>query len=108
MMQVVERKMDPQQFCYWLQGFAELNNGVPPNDMQWKAIRDHLALVFNKVTPNYPGLGPNWQKEIIKDWKPEPAHVPGPYDVLGPNTLQPPWTITCTSGQPNNQSMSVC
>jgi len=85
--------MEAQQFCYWLQGFAELNNGVPPNDMQWKAIRDHLALVFNKVTPNYPGpypgLGPDWQKEIIKDWKPR-------------------WTITCTSETPNNQSMSVC
>ena len=45
--------MDPLQFAYWLQGFAELNNGVPPNDAQWKSIRDHLNLVFKKATPTY-------------------------------------------------------
>lgn len=42
--------MDAQHFAYWLQGFAELNEG-PPTAEQWKAIRDHLQLVFNKVTP---------------------------------------------------------
>ena len=41
--------MDAQQFAYWLQGFAELNQ-TAPNDEQWRAIRDHLALVFHKVT----------------------------------------------------------
>lgn len=46
--------MDPLQFAYWLQGFAELNNGVPPNEAQWKAIRDHLNLVFMKKTPATP------------------------------------------------------
>ena len=99
--------MDPLQFCYWLQGFAELNNGVPPNDMQWKSIRDHLATVFNKVTPNYPGLGPDWQKDIIKDWKPNP-----PYNPYGPNTTPLPpnhYTVTCSSGTyPNNQPMAIC
>lgn len=67
--------MDSLQFAYWLQGFAELNNGVPPNEMQWKAIRDHLALVFEKKTPPYNvplPRSPNWQDEIIKDWKPAP------------------------------------
>jgi hypothetical protein len=42
--------MDALQFAYWLQGFAELN-GAPPTEEQWTAIRDHLGLVFNKVTP---------------------------------------------------------
>ena len=44
--------MDPLQFCYWLQGFAEIN-GDSPNEAQWKAIRDHLNLVFVKKTPEY-------------------------------------------------------
>lgn len=46
--------MNPEQFCYWLQGFGELN-GSPPTDEQWKAINEHLALVFKKVTPSSPG-----------------------------------------------------
>lgn len=42
--------MDALNFTYWLQGFAELNQG-PPSAEQWQAIREHLQLVFNKVTP---------------------------------------------------------
>ena len=42
--------MTEQQFAYWLQGFAELNAG-PPTAEQWQSIREHLATVFNKVTP---------------------------------------------------------
>lgn len=42
--------MTPNEFAYWLQGFAELN-AEPPTAEQWQSIRDHLALVFHKVTP---------------------------------------------------------
>ncbi len=42
--------MTPEQFCYWLQGRAELVP-TPPNEAEWTAIRDHLAAVFKKVTP---------------------------------------------------------
>ncbi len=42
--------MDPLQFAYWLQGFAELNEGEPSPE-QWQSIKDHLGLVFSKVTP---------------------------------------------------------
>jgi hypothetical protein len=44
--------MTAEQFAYWLQGYAELNE-APPSAEQWQAIRDHLALVFDKVTPNW-------------------------------------------------------
>lgn len=43
--------MEPIQFCYWIQGFAEINGGKPPTEEQWKIIRDHLNTVFKKVTP---------------------------------------------------------
>ena len=102
--------MDSLQFCYWLQGFSELNNGTPPNDMQWKAIRDHLGLVFNKVTPSYPGLGPDWQEKIIKDINKKPPIPNYPPIYYQPNTLplqSGPWEITCTS-QPNTQTVSIC
>lgn len=42
--------MTEQQFAYWLQGFAELNPNAPTQE-QWQSIRDHLATVFQKVTP---------------------------------------------------------
>lgn len=44
--------MTPEQFCYWLQGFAEIS-GSAPNPNEWERIKDHLATVFNKVTPKY-------------------------------------------------------
>jgi hypothetical protein len=43
--------MTPQEFCYWLQGRAELLPDQPPSEAEWKMIREHLALVFHKVTP---------------------------------------------------------
>lgn len=43
--------MTPEQFAYWLQGYAEIG-GPTPTPEQWQIIKDHLALVFNKVTPN--------------------------------------------------------
>ena len=56
--------MTPEQFCYWLQGFAELN-GEQPTQEQWKAIRDHLQTVYHKVTPpfNQP-LAPQYTPNI--------------------------------------------
>lgn len=42
--------MTPEQFAYWLQGYAELNPNNPPDAEQWKSIVEHLSTVFNKVT----------------------------------------------------------
>lgn len=61
--------MDERSFCYWLQGFAELQ-ASPPTPEQWRSIREHLAMVFTKVTPpvNFPqptepGIEPlDWDK----------------------------------------------
>lgn len=49
--------MNAQEFCYWLQGFFEIteasSNRAPDGftEGQARMIREHLALVFNKVTP---------------------------------------------------------
>ena len=42
--------MTPEQFCYWLQGRAELMPDTPPNEAEWKMIAEHLATVFTKKT----------------------------------------------------------
>jgi hypothetical protein len=54
--------MNDRDFCLWLQGFVELS-GDKPTDAQWKSIKEHLALVFNKVTPPV-GKKDNSQKEL--------------------------------------------
>ena len=46
-------RMTPEQFAYWLQGFAELGGGERPTPEQWKSITEHLQAVFVKVTPQY-------------------------------------------------------
>ena len=44
--------MTPEQFAYWLNGFAELNPSMEqPTPEQWKSITEHLKTVFVKVTP---------------------------------------------------------
>lgn len=44
--------MTAEQFAYWLRGFTELTADLPsPSPAQWKAIQEHLATVFVKVTP---------------------------------------------------------
>lgn len=45
--------MTPENFCYWLQGFAEIQNPIEITKEQVQVIKDHLKLVFTKVTPTY-------------------------------------------------------
>ena len=44
--------MDSKEFTYWLQGFFEISDAKKLDEKQVQIIKDHLALVFNKVTPN--------------------------------------------------------
>lgn len=49
--------MNYETFCYWLQGWFELNKTIDHREgaskETLKVIEDHLALVFSKVTPIY-------------------------------------------------------
>lgn len=73
--------MTPEQFCYWLQGFAEIKGGwEEPTAEEWKRIKDHLELVFKKETPKY----------VNPIYPPVPADRAIPY-----NPLQIPPLITC-------------
>lgn len=77
--------MDAFNFCYWLNGFAELSTDQPTAE-QWKSIKEHLALVFNKVTPPAPGNvppAPNLPSA-------PPARVPSIFDQIRHDNRQWP------------------
>lgn len=42
--------MNANDFCYWLQGFFELTDVKTVDEKQVEVIKEHLSLVFNKVT----------------------------------------------------------
>ena len=43
--------MQPNEFCYWLQGFFELSGAnIALNDSQIALVKEHLQLVFHKET----------------------------------------------------------
>jgi len=71
--------MTPEQFVYWLQGFAEVNGkGITPTYDQWEMIREHLDTVFVKVT------GKNNQPLICPGVQPVPMPT-------YPTAPQNPW-----------------
>lgn len=43
-------RLEPENFCYWLQGFCEISGSVPTAE-QWETIKEHLELVFTKAVP---------------------------------------------------------
>jgi hypothetical protein len=43
--------MTQEQFVYWLQGYMEIANPLMLNMRETRIIKDHLALVFDKETP---------------------------------------------------------
>lgn len=60
--------MTPEEFCRWLKGYAELaENAVILTARQWTMVKNHLDLVYNKVTPEryhipltLPDIPPSW------------------------------------------------
>ena len=49
---VAKGRMSPEQFCYWLQGYLETAKPKTIDAAGTQIIKDHLAEVFHKVTPD--------------------------------------------------------
>ena len=46
--------MDSTNFCYWLKGFFEISRADSLTPDQIQEIKNHLNLVFTKITPDLP------------------------------------------------------
>ena len=75
--------MNERDFVYWLQGFFEISREKSLDESQTKIIKEHLALVFMKITkekldddlkkmipPYYPPLTPTSPITPDTPWKP--------------------------------------
>lgn len=71
--------MTPENFCYWLQGLFEVGGSESLNSAQTQIVKDHLALVFSKVTPQYPypiDIYPDSKrKEQNLEWNLSPVQI---------------------------------
>lgn len=79
-----------QDFCLWLQGFVELQDAESISDTQWLQIKDHLKLVFDKVTPDRSNpfnitVKPSIGGGPDVDWT----------EIMKKFQQNPPYTITC-------------
>lgn len=70
--------MTERDFVYWLNGFFELSEATYLTDTQVRQIKDHLSLVFNKVTINSPKTAEE-RAELTKQFAPisgfKPAQI---------------------------------
>lgn len=58
--------MQPDSFCYWLQGFFEISDPATLDATQVQIIKDHLAEVFHKVTPDRRKSGQDNKAELLE------------------------------------------
>ena len=72
--------MTTKQFAYWLQGFFEINDPQTINKEQTQIIRDHLNLLFDKITPDRNINEESEEQEVIN----RPPFKKSKRTVLGP------------------------
>ena len=98
--------MTPENFAYWLNGFVELTQGQTPNPAQWKSIKEHLDLVFKKVTPP---IGVE-QKITLDPRKWQTGPTPGTPDPLAGKSMEEILTHywTHSDGQRADGSIFIC
>ena len=71
--------MTAEQFTYWLQGFMEINDPETLTRRETQIIKDHLALVFKKETPNRIVSIPNTPQPYVTSPYPDWINKPTVY-----------------------------
>ena len=67
--------MGSREFAYWLMGYFEISDAKKLDETQVQIIKDHLDLVFNKVTPDRKFKMPNFPTE-------EKTSIPFEFDLM--------------------------
>lgn len=75
--------MTPEQFAYWLHGFFEIAGSNQLSPKQVMMVKEHLDLVFKKVTNSQtetieekkeiPIVDPKVLEDILSGWKERPT-----------------------------------
>ena len=115
--------MNYEQFAIWLHGFLEISNAETIDKNQTQIIKDNLALLFEKKTPDRSknkdaDVFEEFKKREVENWKkqnPNPLYPAPPLYVPIPAPAYPgfdPYKITCDqegTGTPLQQlPTSVC
>ena len=79
--------MNYEQFVIWLHGFLEISNAEEINKEQTQIIKDHLASLFDKKTPD---RSKNKDSDVFEHYYPPYVPMPTP-TYPGFN----PYKITC-------------
>jgi len=92
--------MTTEQFTYWLQGFMEVANPTTLDATQTQIIKDHLALVFDKQTPDRaPGLFDPTLPVPPKQW---PANPSALMPTIPYSMWQEPHRVICSTDSHDN------
>jgi hypothetical protein len=70
--------MNEKEFCYWLKGYFEISNSKKLNEEQVKILKDHLELVFTKVTPDYSNISKINFTPGFRNLNPQPSNLEYP------------------------------
>lgn len=99
--------MNYEQFAIWLHGFLEISNAEEINKEQTQIIKDHLALLFEKKTPDRSKKkdddGIDRLRKLAEEWekrRPKDTEYPK-YPPFAPMPTYPgfePYKITCSDG----------
>ena len=102
--------MTAEQFCYWLQGRAEMQPSNPPSMEEWLIIGAHRRWVFKKemraksyiqhigdLLPSSPTIIPNDVPNDVSDDVPNDILVTSPFDKCRPgeDEFATSSTVTC-------------
>jgi hypothetical protein len=80
--------MTAEQFTYWLQGFMEIANPAQLGEKEIQIIKDHLALVFDKQTPQREPFPFGTPQVVPYTPSYTPPYEPGkPYWEIDPNRV---------------------
>lgn len=104
--------MNEREFCYWLQGLFEVGGVKALDETQVQIVKDHLALVFKKVTADRsgPDLAEIYRREMDRKNPVMPYRttlVPNPAEIDKWVPYEGPKCGTSISGEPKPLS-AIC